>query len=71
LELFFGEVLRVTSHRPHCGRQDDSLPEAVDQTIVFINQCIVRRRLSGSDCHLIVRVASHDHLVTFGNRRWC
>jgi len=69
VRTLFGEVLRVTSHRPHCRRHDDSLSEAIDQTIVFINQYIVRWRLSGSACHLIVRGASHDHLATFDNRR--
>jgi hypothetical protein len=47
-ELFFGEALRATSHRPHCRRHDDSLPEAIDQTIAFINQYVERWRLSGS-----------------------
>jgi hypothetical protein len=37
--------LPATSHRPHCRRNDDSLPEAIDQTIAFVNQYVERWRL--------------------------
>jgi hypothetical protein len=40
LELFFGEALRAASDRPHCRHHDDWPPEAIDQTIAFINQYV-------------------------------